>query len=136
MSESTMRSNLVKALRPLDAVAIESPSTGIGIPDVNYIGGWIECKYRPTWPARAYQNPVKFPHTLSKEQGLWLYRRSTAGGIALCCCQVAQEWFFFDGLTIKDRFDKMNRTEMELESLLHFPKGLQKERLITWLKSL
>lgn len=136
MSESTMRSNLVKALKPLDAVAIESRGTGIGIPDVNYVGGWIECKWMRSWPVGAYKNPVRFPHPLSIEQGIWLKRRVMAGGVALVCCQVAQEWFFFDGMTIRERFDKMNRLEMELESVLHMPRGLEKERLIQWLRSL
>ena len=138
MAESTMRSNLVRALNPkLDARAIESPSTGAGIPDVNFTRGWIECKWMESWPRQAWVRPVKFKHKLSKEQGMWLYRRSKAGGIALCCCQVALDWFFFDGLTIKDRFDEMTRSEMELEALLHF-QGLEKnkERLVSWLTSL
>jgi hypothetical protein len=137
MSESNMRSVLVRALISLDARAIESPSTGIGIPDVNYIGGWIECKWLEEWPRRADTHPVKFKHKLSKEQGMWLYRRTKAGGVALCCCQVDQDWFFFDGMTIKDRFDFMTRSEMELEALLHF-RGMNgnKERLVKWLKSL
>ena len=51
MSESSMRSNLVKKMKPLDPQSIESPSTGIGIPDINFIGGWFECK----WLRAAYQ---------------------------------------------------------------------------------
>lgn len=119
----------------LHAQSIESPSTGIGIPDVNFVGGWIECKMMSEWPKRADTHPVKFQHPLSLEQGIWLWKRSKAGGLALCCCQVARSWFFFDGLTIKDRWDQMTRPEMIAEAVFYSPNGLEKERLVEWLRS-
>jgi hypothetical protein len=133
MSEAGMRSNLVAKLRDLDAVAIESRGTGIGIPDVNYIGGWIECKWLREWPKNADTRPVIFSHPLTIEQGIWLYRRSLKGGTCFVCCQVGREWFFFDGLTIKERFNKMTRGEMVQEALLYFDKGLDSVKLIAWL---
>jgi hypothetical protein len=131
-----MRSSFVKKLTALDAVAIESPLTGIGIPDVNCIGGWFECKWLRTWPKKCDVNPVVFDHPLSKEQGVWLYRRSRLGGLAMCVCQVAgREWFFFDGYTIKDRFNKMTRPEMRQEAVLYMPNGLETGRLIDYVRS-
>lgn len=135
MSESGMRQNLVKALRPLDAMPIENKLRA-GTPDVNFIGGWIECKWMKFWPKSADTNPVRFAHPLTKEQGIWLARRWARGGTTLVCAQVAREWFFFSGETAKDTFGKMTRPEMREEALLHLPNGLQAERLIQWLRSI
>jgi len=136
MSESDMRSNLVKKLKVLDPVAIESPKTGLGIPDMNFIEGWFECKWMRSWPKGCETNPVRFEHPLTKEQGVWLYRRSLAGGLAMCVCQVAgKEWFLFSGYTIKDRFNKMSRPEMQREAVLYMSNGLDVERLIDFIRN-
>jgi hypothetical protein len=129
-----MRSNLVKALKPLDAVAIESPSTGIGIPDVNCIGAWLECKWMKTWPKGADKNPVRFHHPLSQEQKVWLWRRNTRGGLAMCVVQVSRQWFFFDGIRIKDLWEQMTRPEMIEEAVMYMPNGLESERLIRYIR--
>lgn len=138
MSESGSRSNLVKALSSLDAVAIESPSTGLGIPDVNYTRGWIECKWMRSWPKNADTRPVKFDHTLSQEQKIWMYRRAQAGGLVHVCAQVSRSWFFFPGgnLLKSNWWDNMTRPEMIEMADFYCPNGLEKERLIQWLKSL
>lgn len=130
-----MRQNLVKALKPLDAVPIENHMRA-GTPDVNYIGGWIECKWMKTWPRGAATNPVKFTHPLTKNQGLWLRRRWLAGGTTLVCAQVAREWFFFSGETIKDYFNKMTRPEMIERAIFYMPNGLDKGKLVAWLQTI
>jgi hypothetical protein len=135
MSESAMRQNLVKMMKSLDAVPIENPIRA-GTPDINYIGGWIECKRLKVWPVSADTRPVRFAHPLTKEQGLWLARRWMKGGTTLVCAQVEREWFFFSGETAKDKFGNMTRLEMREEALLYFPSGLEKERLIKWLLSI
>jgi hypothetical protein len=129
-----MRSNLVKKLQSLDALAIESPSTGLGIPDVNFIGGWFECKWMRAWPKGADKNPVRFPHPLSKEQKVWLWRRQTRGGLAMVVAQVSRSWFFFDGIRIKDKWEKMTRPEMIQEAELYMPNGLEVQKLLNYLK--
>lgn len=134
MSEATMRSTLVKALRPLDAVAIESPMTGLGIPDVNYIGGWIECKYLKYWPKSCLEEPVKFQHPLSQQQKVWITRRSRAGGTVWVACQVARSWFFFNGMVMVSRWDQLTRPQMEYESAQHYPNGLVRRALVEWLR--
>lgn len=128
-----MKSVLVKALSSLDAVCIESPMTGLGIPDVNFIGGWFECKNLDTWPKGADENPVRFPHPLTKEQGVWLYRRSRAGGLAMVCAKVSSSWFLFDGMWIKDRWAKMTRAEMILSADLYMERGLNKDLLLKYI---
>ncbi len=128
-----MRSLLVKTMKPLHAQSIESPITALGIPDVNYKGGWLECKDLKYWPKRADTNPVKFKHPLTKEQGIWLWKRSRLGGTAMCVCRVSRSWFFFDGLTIRHKFDKMTRPEMIEESLFYMPNNIEKERMLEWL---
>lgn len=125
-----MRSNLVKRLVSLDAIAIESPSTGIGISDVNLIGGWMECKWLRRWPRGADKNPVRFPHPLSKEQGIFLWRHCKKGGVAMCVVQVSREWFFFDGLRIRELWGNMTRPQMIEEAALYFPNGLQTALLL------
>ncbi len=131
MSEATMRSNLVKTLKPLDALAIESPSTGLGIPDVNFIGGWIECKWLRTWPKGCDTRPVRFGHPLTKEQQVWLWRRETRGGLALVAAQVSRSWFFWSGKHIKENklWDNMTRPQMIKEAVFYSPNGLEKQRL-------
>lgn len=126
MSESSMKSVLTKCLTSLnmDPVCIESPVTGLGIPDVNFKFGWFECKNLDAWPKGADENPVQFKHPLSKEQGVWLYRRAKIGGLAMVCAKVSTTWFFFDGLWIKDRWGKMTRQDMFLEADLYCEKGL------------
>lgn len=128
-----MKSVLTKALAPLDAVCIESPKTGLGIPDVNFIGGWIECKNLAAWPKHADERPVKFNHPLTKEQGVWLYRRSRAGGLAMVCAKVSTSWFFFDGLWIKDRWAQMTRPEMIKSAELYMPRKLEADLLLRFI---
>ena len=128
-----MKSVLTKALSSLDPVCIESPKTGIGIPDVNFIGGWFECKNLDAWPKGADLNPVKFKHPLSKEQGIWLYRRASAGGFAMGCAKVSCSGFCFDGIWIKDRGYKMTRGEMILKADLYMPNKLDKEKLLDFI---
>jgi len=135
MSENSMKGTLVKRLSTLDACSIESPMTGIGIPDVNYIGGWIECKSMKAWPKGCDKNPVKFDHALSKEQQVWLYRRERAGGVALVCAKVSTSWFFFSGRTIKENnlWDNMTRPQMHHWAMKVFEKSLPQKELCDWL---
>lgn len=135
MSEAAMKSTLVKALASLDPQCIESPVTGLGIPDVNFIGGWFECKNLDAWPKNADISPVRFHHSLTKEQGVWLYRRSRAGGFAMVCAKVSTEWFFFDGSWIKDKWDKMTRPQMIEMADLYLPGRLDKDRLLNFIRS-
>lgn len=136
MSEASMRSNLVKKLKSRHAVAIESPGTGIGIPDVNLVDGWIECKWMKSWPTRCEINPVRFLHPLSKEQQIWLWKREKAGGMALVCAQVSREWFFWSGYDMRKNkwWNNMTRSEMKENSVAYFRNGLDAEVLTKFIQ--
>jgi len=137
MSENSMKGTLIKRASKLDAVAIESPLTGLGIPDVNYTHGWIECKAMKYWPKGCETKPVRFEHPLSKEQQVWLYRRERAGGIALVCAKVSTTWFFWSGTTIKKEnlWDNMTRPQMYEKALKVFEKSLPQQELCDFLLS-
>lgn len=136
MSESSSKALLIKKLAPIHAVAIESPRTGSGIPDVNHRYGWIECKWMKAWPRRAETHPVKFPHELTKAQQLWGWQRTRAGGQSLVCAKVSDEWFFFDCWQIKenDLWDNMTRPDMLFWAQIYFKKTLDAEELIGFLR--
>lgn len=136
MSENSAKSTLIKAIRPLDPCAIESPMTGLGIPDVNHRYGWIEMKAMKLWPKSCDTRPVKFEHPLSKEQQVWLYRRERAGGAALVCAKVSRSWFFWSGKHIKENnlWDNMTRPQMIQEAVAYYPNNLDKAHLIDFLK--
>lgn len=136
MSEAGMRSYLVKKLQSLDAVPIESRTTGIGIPDVNCTCGWIECKWLRSWPKNCQSSPVKFQHDLTKEQQIWLWRRVRRGGRAYVMAKVSREWFLWDGHIFKEHglWNSMTKAEMINWSRLHFSDGLDSKRLIAFLK--
>lgn len=137
MSENSMKGTLIKRASLLDAVAIESPMTGLGIPDVNYIQGWIECKALPKWPVNCDTRPVKFPHPWTKEQQVWGYRRERAGGISLVCAKVSDTWFFFSATTLKvnNLWDNMTRPQMHQWALKVFERSLPQKELCDFLRS-
>jgi hypothetical protein len=89
MSEKGMRQRVVKALKGLDAISVENPAYP-GTPDVNYIGGWLELKWKRCWP-KGVDTPLKMPH-FTPQQKVWLTRRSRKGGAAFVLLQVGQEY--------------------------------------------
>jgi hypothetical protein len=131
-----MRSNLTKKLRALDPQPIESRMTGIGIPDLNFIGGWMECKWLRYWPKTCDTKPVKFEHPLTKEQQIWLWRRELAGGLALVGAQVSKSYFFWSGRHIKENnlWDRMTRPQMIAEAELYFPNGFDAQAFIHYVR--
>ena len=133
MSENKQtRGELVKALRSLNAIPVENRVRS-GTPDVNYAGGWIECKRLGRWPKGADTNPVKFPHPLLQTQKIWIAKRCAIGGTVFICAQVGGEWFFFrcpEGLSL---FERMTRPEMH-EKAEFYMKTMQKERLVDFVK--
>jgi hypothetical protein len=51
----------------------------------------------------------------------------------MVCAKVSCSWFFFDGMWIKDKWDKMTRQDMILEADLYMPRTLEKERLLKFI---
>lgn len=110
MSESNMRTKLIGALRLLDAISVENPA-GPGTPDVNFIGGWLECKWLRAWPKRP-ETPVRLDHPLLPQQKAWLRRRIRRGGSAWVMLQCGREWFLFDGNTASDILGEATQEEL------------------------
>ena len=110
MSEQHMRQRVIKALKPLDAWSVENPCRP-GTPDVNYIEGWIELKWKSDWPSRP-GTPVRLPH-FTPQQKLHLARRWLKGGNAYLLLQVAQDWLLFDGKTAAEHVGQENRAALE-----------------------
>ena len=110
MSEQAMRQRVVKALKPLDAWSVENPCRP-GTPDVNYIEGWIELKWKAEWPKRP-ESVVQLEH-FTPQQRLHLMRRWILGGNAYLLLQVDQDWLLFDGATAARIVGLVPRGELE-----------------------
>ena len=116
-AESGLRGRVVKILTKmgLDAMAVENPAKP-GTPDINYIGGWIECKKTSKWPKRE-ETIVKLDHELMSSQKLWIRRRSKAGGKVFVLVQVDHYFLIFDGLWAVNNLGRKTRQELEDGSL-------------------
>ncbi len=101
-SESESWSRYRDCISVLDPKRIESPSMGGGIPDVNYVEGWIENKHVFDWPKRpSKQNPllhVQIKH-YTGDQRRWAIKRSRAGGkiFFMLHASVPDEWLLLEG---------------------------------------
>ncbi len=112
MSEKQMWS----VLRPplvewgLDPWRIETPATK-GIPDVNYLYGWIELKNAEAWP-RKPEATLPLDH-YTPEQRVWGLKRWRAGGLSWVLLRVhrTSDWLLFQGdvaCEVLGRADKEN----------------------------
>lgn len=118
-SEGNMRRTLAKRLRHLHFQSIESPIVK-GIPDANYIDGWMELKYLDVWPARE-DTKVKLTR-FTKEQRLWITGRWRRGGRAFLVIQVNLEWVVIAGIDTRPiQLGLTNRSELCSLALLHTP---------------
>lgn len=116
MSES----NMWKALKPLfednglDAHRIEN-KIELGTPDVNYLHGWIELKWKSKWPARG--GVLAVPH-FTALQRRWLCRRQDAGGRAFVLLKVNKEWILFEGSTGAKTLGYLQKDELLKHALI------------------
>jgi hypothetical protein len=116
MSEHSLARTIVKVLRPLDAVRIEN-SCGKGVPDVNYVGGWLELKQQDNWPKRP-TTKVRLDHDLTKEQRIWINRREKKGGTVFVLLQVARDYLLLSGGTAATIIGESTEAELR-EAALH-----------------
>ena len=128
MSEARMRAKLVQILSPFHAIPVENKVPPLGTPDINFVGGWIECKRRERWPIRENQ-VVKFPHPVNLNQKVWRDLRTRKGGTVILAIQVARDWLFF---TKREAFRGFGTyTKQELFDLAEFtmtnPRGWLQE---------
>lgn len=97
MSEADFRKEVLKLLAPLDPIPIESAlvtAKTMGIPDVNFAGGFAELKILKSWPKRD-TTPVRIPH-YTPEQREWARRRTAAGETVWLLLRVRREWLLLD----------------------------------------
>lgn len=127
MAESDQRSTVVKALKKLDAVAVENPAYP-GTPDVNYIEGWIELKWLRTWPAR--QDTIVTLKHYTPQQKIFAVRRRRAGGNCWLLLQVRNQWLLFDGAVAAIKLNKSTAKELHDAAHKVWPDGLKKEELL------
>ncbi len=134
MSESNMRKNLCRKLAKLDAQAVEN-RVGPGTPDVEYIGGHIECKWLRAWPKRP-STVVKLDHPLLKSQKVWIRRRIRRGGTAFVMLQCRHEWLLFRGFLACDWLGKLTRSELAYRAYRYWERGLDADELIAILETM
>ena len=108
-SESSMRSRVVRALRSLDAMAVEN-AVQPGTPDIEYIGGWIELKSVASWPARP-DTPLRVPH-FTVIQRLWITVRCKKGGVAWVLLRVGREWLLLPGIVAASMLGSSTREQL------------------------
>ena len=128
MAETNQRQRVIKALKSLDAMAVENKApTGAGTPDVNYIEGWIELKWLRRWPKKA-DTVVTIPHyTLGQRR--WLRDRYNAGGSAWLLLQVQQEWLLFTGRDAHDYVGNLTRNGLYRVARVRWTRGLKDKEL-------
>lgn len=127
-SEKSLRRRVIKALAPLDAVAVENIACP-GFPDIEFVGGTMELKVIPGWPARA-QTPVRVPKFRPVQRN-WLRRRWRAGGLTLLLLRIGRdEYLLFDGDVAADRLGKVPRRELETEACVVWPPRTFKDGLL------
>lgn len=123
--EQQQRQKVVKALNKAgrDATSVENPAYP-GTPDIQFIGGWIECKYLEDWPARE-ETTVRIPH-FTQQQRVWLIRRWMAceklvtrqdRGWLLIYVVSTKDWLLFDGLVAGKLVAKDGATREKLFEL-------------------
>jgi len=125
-----MRSRVVRALRPLDAVAVENPA-GPGTPDVNYVEGWLELKWARRWPKRG--GMLEMEH-FTPQQRVWLTRRWRAGGNAHLLLQVRREWLLFRGDVAANVVGHADRAMLIAAATAHWQSGLRDQELVECLQ--
>lgn len=95
MSEDGMWARLRPLMRGLDPQRIEN-KLDKGVPDVNYIHGWIELKQIADWPVR---DTTIVDVDVRTEQRVWLNRRSHMNGRVFLLLHVVapDQWLLFEG---------------------------------------
>lgn len=127
MSESGMRQRVLRALKELDAKAIEN-TIGNGTPDVNYIEGWIELKWLRSWPAQK-QTIMQLPHfTLGQRR--WLRNRYNHGGNVWLLLQCRAEWLLFHGLDAHNYVGLTTRKGLYMVARERWTRGLNDKELV------
>ena len=118
--ESSLRSAVVGALLPLDAIAVENGALP-GTPDINYAEGWIELKSIPTWPFR-HATKVKIDH-FTPQQRVFHVRRSRVGGRTYVLLEAVAtgEILLLQGAVAASIIGEATRVQLEAVALAAWP---------------
>jgi hypothetical protein len=130
VSETTMRRNLIRLLRHLDARSMES-AISIGVPDINYCCGWIELKYVARLPVRQ-GTLVRIPH-YTQEQRIWLLRRYRVSRNAFLLVQVDKHVFLGYGGERASVVGNLTSSELFERADLVMREGINVEKLTAFL---
>ena len=126
-----MRSTVVKALKPLHAVAVENPCW-LGTPDVNYVEGWIELKWLRSWP-KYHTSVVRLDH-YTQQQRIFAWQRRHAGGQCWFLLQCRREWLLLDGAVAAMVVNRSTRRELLSYCDAYWKAGLPGDDLIRLLQ--
>ena len=116
--ESAMRKRVTKILSSLDAQSVEN-RVGPGMPDVCYIGGWLELKKTKAFPKRA-ETPVILDHELLTTQKVWMKRHIRKGGKVHVLLQVANEFFLIRGIWAQKFLGEVDRVILTEQADRHY----------------
>jgi len=135
MSEANTKSVFCELIAELDPVPVENLLTGkncVGIPDVNFAGGWAEIKWCPRWPVRE-NTPLRVKFRPKQKE--WALRRTTTTGEECwLILQVRQEWFVFDADGMQE-VGNLTHSELIETARAYFPKKPTSEELLRILSS-
>lgn len=127
--EQTMRKRVVSVLRPLGAFSVENGVGAPGVPDVCFVGGWLELKCAPEgWPVRG--GVLRLPHEFGAAQRVWHLKWARAGGRSWVLLRVGDDWILVPGDVAALHLEK-DWTRADLEIL-----GLISSRCHFWTASL
>lgn len=126
MSESTLRSRVIKALSHLHAIPVEN---GVcpGTPDVAITKGWIELKQIAAWPIKP-DTIVRCDH-FTRTQRDWLSAHEAAGGLAWVLLQVGRsDFLLFTGRGAAAKLGKVCKAELYDASIASWAGNLNRIR--------
>ena len=125
MSEASMSKTVMKALKPLHGVRIET--THSGFPDVSYADGLLENKYAARWPSRP-TTPLKL-HIQPGQKPFWS-RRAAVGGRIFVLLKVGREWLLFDGATAAKLLGVGTKVDLRMFAVKRWAKKLDADELV------
>lgn len=107
-------------------IAVENPALP-GTPDVNYVDGWIECKWLRSWPVR--ENTVVALDHYTPQQKLFIRKRHMKGGRVFLLLQCRREWLLFKYPFTK-QVGKLTKAELITGAYRYWKNGLDEKEFI------
>lgn len=112
-----MRTKVCSILAKWDAQSVEN-MVGPGMPDIVYIGGWIETKKTKAFPKRP-ETPVTLDHEVLETQKVWMARHHRKGGTVHTLTQIGQEFFLHEGEWARQWLGNVDRETLTRDAVLH-----------------